>query len=638
MMTAVQDLTIVPKAELDRLLAGSNLDPAQLSIFADICRLNALTAIKCAGSGHIGSSFSAMDIVVQLYLGVMNLRHVGVTSPDRDIYFSSKGHDAPGLYAVLYALGIVSLEKLTSLRRLGGLDGHPDVSIDGVEANTGSLGMGIAKARGIALAKKLKGHGGRVFVLLGDGELQEGQIWESALTAGNQGLGNVTVIVDRNGIQSDKSTEIISPLGDIAVKFASFGWDVETVDGHDHALLAAALGAASGSRPRLVIAETVKGRGVSFMEGQKRGPFDYVYRYHSGAPSDDDYGRAVGELCARIETAFGDSGLGALATERMQRPAPARPPVTESVVGAYGARLVELGAQVPELMVLVADLSDDCRTRAFEAAFSERFIDNGIAEQDMVSVAGGLALGGMLPVVNSFGCFLSTRPNEQIFNNFSEGTRIIYALHLSGVIPAGPGKSHQSVRDIGLLASLPGIEIIQPANPDAMRAALDYAVFEAPGTTVLRINAGPSPRRITFPADFRLTRGRGTVLRDGAQGVVLAYGPVMLDQALSAAERLSARGIEIAVIDMPWLNVVDAEWLAPYLREAPVLVVLDDHLSIGGLGDAVLRAVAQHGPAPRARIVLRGLEAIPACGQAGEVLRHHRLDAESIAELFAPAA
>ncbi len=174
------DIRFVPVEELARVQA-TTLPPRDLvPILADMCRINALSAVKLAGSGHLGSSFSAMDIVAWLYFHEMNVRRLGWTDPARDIYFSSKGHDVPGLYAVLHALGVISDERLLKLRRLGGLDGHPDVGVPGIEANSGSLGMGISKGRGIAWAKRFRGVGGHVFVMTGDGELQEGQNYEAS--------------------------------------------------------------------------------------------------------------------------------------------------------------------------------------------------------------------------------------------------------------------------------------------------------------------------------------------------------------------------------------------------------------------------------------------------------------------------
>src|SRR5262245_59005285 len=161
-----------------------------------MCRANALVAVKRAGSGHLGSSFSAMDIVVHLFFRELNTARVGFESADRDVYFSSKGHDVPGLYAVLHALGVIPPERLLKLRRLGGLDGHPDVGVPGIEANSGSLGMGISKGRGMAWAKRFLGRDGRVVVLVGDGELQEGQNFEALQASAHQAVGRLWVIVD----------------------------------------------------------------------------------------------------------------------------------------------------------------------------------------------------------------------------------------------------------------------------------------------------------------------------------------------------------------------------------------------------------------------------------------------------------
>ena len=240
LVSDMPDLRLVPKPELDRLRAA-DVDPdARLALLADMCRLNALVAVKRAGSGHLGSTFSALDVVAHLLFDELNVAELGFDDPDRDVFFSSKGHDVPGLYAALFALGVVPRERLLRLRRLGGLDGHPDVGVPGIEANSGSLGMGISKARGIALAKRRLGRGGRVVVMTGDGELQEGQNWEALQAAAHERLGRLWVVVDRNELQSDKPTEEILALGDLEAKLRAFGWHVETADGHDHAALRAA--------------------------------------------------------------------------------------------------------------------------------------------------------------------------------------------------------------------------------------------------------------------------------------------------------------------------------------------------------------------------------------------------------------
>ncbi len=173
------ELKLIPRGEFERVRMADAPRDERLALLGDMARANALTAVKRAGSGHLGSSFSAMDIVVHLFEEELNTASVGWDNPDRDIYFSSKGHDVPGLYAVLHSFGVIPSDRLLRLRRLGGLDGHPDIGVPGIEANSGSLGMGISKGRGMAWAKRFLGRGGRVVVMVGDGELQEGQNWEA---------------------------------------------------------------------------------------------------------------------------------------------------------------------------------------------------------------------------------------------------------------------------------------------------------------------------------------------------------------------------------------------------------------------------------------------------------------------------
>jgi transketolase len=239
----------------------------------------------------------------------------------------------------------------------------------------------------------------------------------------------------------------------------------------------------------------------------------------------------------------------------------------------------------------------------------------------MVSTAAGLARHGLLPVVNSFASFLASRANEQIYNQASERTKVVYALHYAGLVPAGPGKSHQSVRDISLLAALPDVTIVQPANADETRALLRWAVADAPGTVAVRLAIGPSPRRIDLAGDVQV--GRGRTVREGADAILLTYGPVMLHEALTASELLAVRGVRVAVVNMPWLNRVDADWLRG-LDPYELVVVLEDHAPVGGLGDALRREL-------RRDVVVLGVDGWPACGTPSEALGAHGLDGASVA-------
>jgi transketolase len=641
------DLPLIPASAFALVREGGD-DDERLALLADIARHNALVAVKAAGSGHLGSSFSALDLVVHLLCSTLDPAHRGFDDPERDVLFSSKGHDVPGLYAVLHGLGLLPPERLRRLRRLGGLDGHPDVCVPGIEANSGSLGMGLSKGRGIALAKRMLDRAGRVVVITGDGELQEGQNWEALQAAAHDRIDTLWAIVDRNEVQSDQRTEDVLALGDLEAKLRAFGWQVARCDGHDHAALRMTFRHFTDERdgrPKALIAETIKGAGVSFMEHPQAMADGLPYRWHAGAPDDEHYLRARAELVGRVESRSLALGVclppfelgGEAATSQDvvvqgepesgagMRPVSFREDA-EYVADAYGAALVELGAEVPELVVLDADLASDCRVRGFAEARPSRFVEVGIAEQDMVSAAAGMARHGLIPVVNSFASFLAARANEQIYNQASEGSKVVYAMHYAGLIPAGPGKSHQSIRDVSLLGSLPGMTIVQPGSGDEARALTRWAVSDAPGTVAIRLAIGPSPRRIPRLDGRGLEPGVGTTLVDGDAALVLAYGPVLLHEALCAAEAvLQGDGLAVRVVAMPWLNVIDVDWLNTLVDTGRPVLVVEDHAPVGALGDAIRRVLTRE-------IHVVGVDGWPVCGTPPEALRAHGLDAASLAE------
>ena len=643
----VPELRLIPRSEFGRVRAAGAGPDATLAVLADMCRLNALVAVKRAGSGHLGSSFSAMDVVAFLLFEELNTASVGWEHADRDVYFSSKGHDVPGLYAALFALGRFPSERFLRLRRYGGLDGHPDVGVPGIEANSGSLGMGISKGRGIAWAKRHLGYRGRVVVMTGDGELQEGQNYEGLQAAAHERLGGLVVVVDRNELQSDKPTEEVLSVSDLEERFQTFGWHVASCDGHDLAAIREAFAAFARveDRPQALVAHTIKGKGVSFMEHPVAlAEGGGTYRWHAGAPDDDSFERAFAELAQRIGErlvtvgleplrlepvqASDDASAGSLEGEPESRVQVRTKMTDEYVVEAFGEELVELGRRHERLVVLDADLASDCRVRAFELEFPERFLECGIAEQDMVSAAAGLARQGLLPVVNSFAAFLGSRANEQIYNQASEKSKVVYALHYAGLIPAGPGKSHQSLRDISLLGALPNVTVVQPGTAEETRELLRWAVESANENVAIRLAIGPSPRRIELSGEIEY--GRGRMLRDGADAVLLTYGPVMLHEALTASEVLAGRELGVAVVDMPWLNRFDRPWLSESIAPYEHILVLEDHAAVGGLGDALRRELDR-------AVTVFAVEGWPACGTPSEALRAHGLDGASLAERIALA-
>ena len=255
-------------------------------------RIDIIRQIHSAGSGHPGGSLSAADIITYLYFAEMNIDPENPDKADRDRFVLSKGHAAPALYAALAEKGYFPKETLLTLRQVGSiLQGHPDrKKIPGVDMSTGSLGQGVSAAVGMALANKIDGSSARVYAVLGDGELQEGMVWEAAMAAAHYNLSGLTIFIDHNGLQIDGKNEEVITVAPIEDKFRRFGWDVQTIDGHDFEEIAAAVEKAKTvkDRPQAIIAETVKGKGVSFMEDQAG--------WHGKAPNDEQAAQAVKEL------------------------------------------------------------------------------------------------------------------------------------------------------------------------------------------------------------------------------------------------------------------------------------------------------------------------------------------------------
>ncbi len=635
---ASDELVCVPVSEFERVLEAGLPARTRTELFAALARINVLYMIARAWSGHIGTSFSSIEIMSWLFLN--EIRDLDRGPSACDIFFSSKGHDAPALYAVLIGLGLLPEEKLDSLRRLDGLPGHPHVETPYVQANTGSLGMGISKAKGMALANRLTGTPRRIFVLTGDGELQEGQFWESLASASHARLSEIVAIIDHNKVQSDTWVTEVNDLGDLEAKLRAFGWHVARCDGHDVAALDSAMRAfdAVTDRPKALIADTVKGKGVSFMEGpaMKKGE---LYAYHSGAPTEDEYARGSTELLSRAAQLLDAAGLGGLVTRTGRRPSRREPRVTENLIGAYRDALLEQADRRPDLVVLDADLVKDCGLVPFAARYPQRFVECGIAEQDMVSMACGIAHRRLLPVAHSFACFLSSRPNEQIYNQCSEGSKVIYVGSLAGLLPGGPGHSHQSVRDIGALGSVPNLVMAEPALEAEVRALLDHFVNTCRASAYLRLVSVKWPVPFSYPAGQVVREGTGWVVRDGKDVVVIGYGPWLLSNAWHAAEEVErSAGVSTRVVNLPWLNRVDPAWLRDAIGTTRAVVTLDNHYVHGGQGEMVAAAVASLGLQPSVTVSTIGVSELPECGTNDEVLAYHGLDVASLVRIIRTVA
>ncbi|GAA3507044.1 1-deoxy-D-xylulose-5-phosphate synthase N-terminal domain-containing protein [Streptomyces showdoensis] len=626
-----RSLAWIPRAEFERVL-GEVVDPhRRVLAFSAMCRINTLYMITRAGSGHIGSSFSAADVVSRLVLEELYRPF----EADGDVYFSSKGHDAPGLYAAMIGLGLLDEELLHRLRRIDGLPGHPDVGTPGMPFNTGSLGMGISKAKGLVLAHRLAGRSSRVVVMTGDGELQEGQNWEALPSAARYGMGELTVVVDHNRLQSDTFVADVSDLGDLAGKFTAAGWGVLRCDGHDPRQLAEAFArraAEHPERPAVIIADTVKGGGCATFAATSMAPGEWRYRHHSGAPGPADHDSAYRELLGTADGILRGCGLAPLRPVELTVDLPAKPAAVR-LPELYGRLLTEAAHEDRRIVALDGDLVLDTGLIPFRETHPDRFVECGIAEQDMVSMAGGLAAGGLRPFVHSFSCFLHARPNEHIYNNATERRPVVYVGSLAGLLPAAPGHSHQAVRDVSALSGVPGLTILEPSHPAQLAAALDHC-RSTPDSVYLRLSSQPVPPELAELPPAPLAVGQGQVLRAGGQAVAFGAGPVVLGQLLGAADLLAERGVTLTVVDLPWHNRVDPVWLGKLLAGVRHVFVVEHQYGNGGQADLLARHLLETGTADG--LAFRGihLTEVPRCGTEAEVLAAHGMDAAHLARLI----
>lgn len=621
------ELYYAPESEFRRVLTLGCSDIETAEIFAALCRVNTLYMIARCGSGHIGSSFSSLDIMSWIHLHYLQDHSSG------DIFFSSKGHDSPGLYSVLIGTGKLDFDLIHRLRKKGGLPGHPDIATPNIATNTGSLGMGISKAKGMIIANRLQGKTANVYVLTGDGELQEGQFWESLVSAVNNNFHELTVIIDHNKLQSDTLVSKVSDLGDLDAKLTSFGWHVLRCDGNNVSEFASTLSSLDSvkNKPKIIIADTVKGKGVSFMEHTSIDSDVELYKYHSGAPSDDAYVNASQELIDSANAKLAAVGAENLELESVIRPVAATLENPQKLVGAYTDALISQAEKNQKIVALDADLILDTGLIPFEKKFPERFIECGIAEQDMVSQAGGMALRGLLPVVHSFACFLTTRPNEQIYNNCTEHTKIIYVGTLAGVVPGGPGHSHQGVRDISTMGAMPNMVLVEPSCEDEVHALFDWAVNKNSNSTYMRLFSLPSILNFKLPDSYSPEVGKGIAVKSGKDALIFAYGPKMLSIAVDVANSINAEfGQNIGVINLPWLNKIDKEWFFETIAGCNAIFSIDNHYRIGGQGDRLASVLSER--AGDQILHSFALDEVPVCGTNDEILETHGLDVDSISK------
>lgn len=638
-MELLNEKGYVSKSAFDLLIGKSKQFPNRaddiLQTVAELIRFNTLLSVARAGTGHLGASLSIVELLTEIYFRSFDMNPKKLTSNDRDIFILSKGHAAPALYATLAAKGFIDIDDLDRLRRLHGLPGHCDVSTFGIEANTGSLAMGLSKAIGYAIAKKRFNLKGEVVVIVGDGELQEGQCWEAFLSAVSYNLDNLLVIVDVNEVQTDELTRNIVNYGNLPRVFNGMGFATYISNGQKVKDIYQAIQKLRkiNNKPKLFYCHTVKGRGVNYMEYPnvlKNVKDRYIW--HNKAPNKVQLEEALSEIFSRIEKILNaykldwdlDKALTDIPKEPVQKDIEG-----VNLISAFSKAIVDLGEKYKNIVIFDADLEEDCGFIDFHEKFKRRFFEMGIMEQHMVSAACAISRLGYIPVIGSYAAFLTSRANEQIYNLASEGGRALIAGNMAGVIPATPGKSHQGFRDIACMKNIPNITIYQPVSAADVRNILArYFKKELGNILYLRLSIAASAVNLATP-NAKLKRGSPQIILKGEDALIIGSGPVILGECIKSAEFLFKKGIKVEIWNHPWIIDFNKEsFLAASKRHIP-LIIIEDHYIKGGMGESLLSFLQKEGIGFKS-IKHIALTKFPETGFREEALASFKIDRFSI--------
>ncbi len=587
---------------------------------ANILRLHSARTTTKAGSGHPTTCFSSAEIVATLFFKEMRIDPQNLDYLDNDEFVLSKGHGAPLLYAALAEIGGLPREKLETLREFSSeLEGHPVPRLKGIRVGTGSLGQGLSIGLGMAYAKKLRSIDRRVYVLLGDGEMAEGSVWESINFAGKLGLSNLTAILDMNRLAQSGPTMYEWDSEAYAKRIKAFNWAVYICDGHNISELTKAIGEAKRSKkPSFIVAKTVKGKGVSFLEN--------VEGQHGKALSREELEIAEKEIQPRIRNVdFQPSNF----IEAEVRPRKIRSELavkTDYNPGdmvatrvAYGKALAKLGEQNENMVVLDGDVQNSTYTIYFFEGFPNRSLQCYIAEQNMVGAAVGLQTQGFDVFLSSFACFL-TRACDQIrMASYSRANLKITGSH-AGISIGEDGPSQMGLEDLAIFRSLMDSIVLYPCDAVSSEK-LTCMMANYDGISYLRTTRPKTPVIYGNNDEFHI--GGSKVLRQSKsdQATVVAAG-FTVHEALKAYERLKADGIRVRVIDCYSVKPLDEETLKTAFEETKRIITVEDHYAEGGLGEAV----ASVGLMPRILAVRK----MPHSGPPEELLAEQGIDAGGI--------
>jgi len=599
-------------------------------------RIDSIRSTSEAGTGHPTSCCSMADIMAALFFAEMRFDPKDPHNPDSDRFVLSKGHAAPILYAAWAEAGAFDRTELLKLRRIDSdLEGHPTPRLPFVDVATGSLGQGICAAIGIALnARRIK-SGYRTYVLLGDGESAEGSVWEAANAGSMDALDNLCGITDVNALGQSRPTMWQHDMDQFARRWSAFGWNAIVIDGHDMNAILDALAAARDTkgRPTMILARTIKGKGVSFVEGKEG--------WHGKAfKKGDEMDRAIAEL-ERQFVPVPESGPAANLAAQIPKPtsipraivtpkamAPPEYKLGDHVATreAYGAAIAKLGQIDTRIVALDADVKNSTFSDKFEKAVPDRFYENFIAEQVMVGAAMGFAARGAIPFPSTFACFLS-RAADFIRMAAISNVNVKLAGSHAGVSIGEDGPSQMALEDLGMCRSEPNYTVLYPCDGVSTERLVALMAYH-PGPAYMRTSRPKTP--VIYSTDETFTIGGLKVLRESDSDVATVIGAgVTVFEALNAYDQLKASGTSIRVIDLYSVAPVDRDGLVKAGRATRGrLITVEDHYATGGVGDAVAEAVAGAGLTVH-RLAVRE---IPRSGKPEELLERFGISARHIIE------
>ena len=600
----------------------------QLRDTANLMRGYNLVALCAAGSGHAGGTLSIMDITAALYLHTARHDPKNPSWPDRDRIVWSAGHKAPSLYVGLAFAGFCAPEDVMTLRKLGSrFQGHPHwLKLPGVEVSTGSLGQGLSIAVGMSLAARLNGKHHKIFCLMGDGEQQEGQVWEAAMEAAHYHLDNLIAVVDCNRLQIDGWVKDVMQVEPLAEKYASFGWKVMRVDGHDMQALVGVFEEARSShgQPVVILADTVKGKGVSFMENQAG--------WHGKTPNRDELDAALSDLGltdripveqlldrakhyqAKVDRSLEDRmphfsrNYWWNADETMRV-------AMEPTRKGLGLALAKNGGD-ERVVCLGLDISGSITISDFHAGKPERasrWFSMGIAEQSATSAAAGLAREGKLPVVGSYATFSAARNLDQIRVSvcYSDLNVLLVGAH-AGVSVGPDGATHQALEDLFAMMGLPHMSVVVPCDLVEAHKATTYLLLDHQGPKYIRFAREATPIVTTEDTPFVFGKANRIRLRHVAAGFLEAFETRLDEECRDEAEDLTiiACGPEVPeamraawilrqeygyvarILNMHTLKPIDRQAIIRAARETGAIITAEEH-QVGALAGKVSLVITE---------------------------------------------